>query len=204
MAPTSSETIDRSAMFLTYLAFMGDIHRTAAALMVEPAKVKAAAEFEQWDKKVAHLKSVKSGMGPDEFLRELNRVVNFVQALRLRSVMDKLILKVSGDEATFDDFVTKQTKDCTNRDPAALLGVIRCVEAVHRMTYAALGDIPGKTDLERGDKDKGATALSILSALSSQVSSSEPSALAAGVVPSPDNTQSTMPEQVTAKPEEGV
>lgn len=167
IAPNSPDAIDRSAMFLTYLAFMGDIHRTAAALMTDPAKVKSAAEFERWDVKVKHLKQVQSDLGPDEFLRELNRVVNFVQAVRLRSIMDNVLKRLQGEDSQLDDFLRTDTKDVSNRTAKSLLDVIKCCEAVHRLTYTALGDLPSKRTLDSGDSAKGSVALGILSALGS-------------------------------------
>lgn len=172
MAPTGPEVVNRSAMFLTYLAFLGDVHRTAAALNIEPAQVAQAAEFEGWQKKVAHLKSVRSDMGPDEFLRELNRVVNFVQAVRLRSIMDTVLAKL-GTEESLNSWLTTYTKDTSNSTAKALLDVIKCCEAVHRLTYTALGDVPSQRTLKDGDSSKASTALAVLSALGSQVTPSQ-------------------------------
>lgn len=199
MAPTSPEVIDRSAMFLTYLAFMGDVQRTSAALMVDPARVREAAEFEGWDARVKHLLSVKSDMGPDEFLRELNRVVNFVQAVRLRSVMDEVLKKVQGPDSSLDDFLTTTTKDTTNRSAKGLLDIIKCCEAVHRMTYTALGDLPGKRSLDQGDSAKGSVALSILGALSQGTSHSSPSQVAVATTPEARSTLPSVVKRFTPK-----
>jgi hypothetical protein len=180
-------------MFLTYLAFMGDVERTAAALMADPARVAEAARFEGWDKKVKHLRQVQSDMGPDEFLRELNRVVNFVQAVRLRSIMDEVLKKIMGTPDGLDNFLTANTKDTSNASAKSLLDVIRCCEAVHRMTYTALGDIPGRKTLEEGDSAKGSVALSILGALSQGVSTPDPDRAAMSVLP--PEAASTMPTE---------
>jgi hypothetical protein len=191
MAPTSPDQIDRSAMFLTYLAFLGDTHRTAAALMTDPARVELAAKHEGWDKKVKHLTQVKNDLGPDEFLRELNRVVNFVQAVRLRSIMDRVLARLTGDG--LDAFLTTHTKDTSNTTVKALRDVISCCEAVHRLTYTALGDIPGKRTLDEGDSAKGSAALSILGALSQGVSTPEPDEAVIATTP---ETKSTFPVDI--------
>lgn len=201
MAPVSADQIDRSAMFLTYLAFLGDIHRTAAALMVDPLKVKAAAEHEGWDKKVKHLTQVKNDLGPDEFLRELNRVVNFVQAVRLRSIMDKVLARLGGDG--LDAFLTTYTKDTSNTSVKALRDVIACCEAVHRLTYTALGDLPGKRSLDEGDKAKGSAALSILGALSQGVSTPEASEVVLATLPEPRSSVPVDIQEVTTNRDEG-
>jgi len=199
VAPISPEVVDRSAMFLTYLAFMGDVQRTAAALMVDPVRVSEAAEFEGWDKRVKHLLGVKSDMGPDEFLRELNRVVNFVQAVRLRSIMDEVLKRVQGPESSLDDFLTQSTKDVSNRSAKGLLEIIKCCEAVHRMTYTALGDLPGKRSLDQGDSAKGSVALSILGALSQGTSTPEASKVAVAVVPEPRSSLPPVVKRFTPK-----
>lgn len=196
MAPTSSDAIDRSAMFLTYLAFMGDVQRTAAALMVDPAKVQDAAAFEKWDIKVKHLRSVQSDMGPDEFLRELNRVVNFVQAVRLRSIMDDVLKRFQGPDSRLESFLSTTSQHATNSTAKALLDVIRCCEAVHRLTYTALGDVQGKRTLDEGDSAKGSVALNILGALSQGVSHS-PSQTVIATTPEATSTFPVAIQQVT-------
>lgn len=175
LAPASPDAVDRSTMFLTYLAFLGDVQRTAAALMIDPAKVEAAAAYEGWDRKVTHLKSVKSSMGPDEFLRELNRVVNFVQSLKLRNIMDRVLAKL-GHDAGLDEFLTTRTKDSTNRTCKTVAEIVKACEAVHRMTYTALGDAPAKRSMDDGDAGKSSLALSILGALSAGASPSQAAA----------------------------
>jgi hypothetical protein len=170
-------------MFLTYLAFLGDVERTAAALMVDPKRVQEAAAFERWDVKVKHLRSVQSDLGPDEFLRELNRVVNFVQAVRLRSVMDGVLARLQGPDNDLDSFLSQTSQHATNRNAKALLDVIKCCEAVHRMTYTALGDVASKRTLDEGDSAKGSVALSILGALSQGAGTPSPSAAAVEAAP---------------------
>lgn len=200
MAPTNPETIDRSAMFLTYLAFLGDPHRTAAALMIDPGRVVEAARFEGWDKKVAHLRSVQSEMGPDEFLRELNRVVNFVQAVRLRAIMDRVLQRLVSDTG-LDAFLTTYGRDHSNTSPKALLDVVKCCEAVHRLTYTALGDVPSKSTLDQGDSAKGSVALSILGALSANgAGTAEPSRVIVGTCPETPETKSTFPVDIQPLP----
>jgi hypothetical protein len=178
LAPSAPDTLDRSTMFLTYLAFLGDVPRTAAALMIDPAKVQAAAEYEGWDRKVTHLKSVKSSMGPDEFLRELNRVVNFVQSLKLRAIMDRILVRLTGDG--LNEFLVARTKDTENASCKAIAEIVKACEAVHRMTYTALGDSPARKTLTDGDAGKSGMALSILGALSAGAS---PSAQIADLAP---------------------
>jgi hypothetical protein len=123
-------------------------------------------------------------------------VVNFVQAVRLRSIMDEVLKKIMGKPGSpgcLDDFLTANTKDTSNASAKSLLDVIRCCEAVHRMTYTALGDIPGRKTLEEGDSAKGSVALSILGALSQGVSTPDPDRAAVSVLP--PESASTMPTE---------
>lgn len=179
VVPRDDGTIDRTAMFLTYLAFMGDINRTAAALMTSAERVKEVADYEGWKAKVQHLLQVKDDLGPDDFLRELNRVVCFVQSVRLRTVIDKA-LKTLTDKDNFDDLLKQHTKDVTNRSCKTLLELVRAAETVHRMTYTALGDTASQRTLRDGDNRKSGLAVEVLSALAS---APDPEAEARRLVP---------------------
>jgi len=141
--------VDNSTIFLTYLSFLGDADKTAAALNVVPAYVRDLAEREHWQVKVDGLRTLRQTDGADALARELNRVSNYVQAVRARNLVDRVLRTVTKSEEEFDQFITQNGKEFSNRSCKTVTDLIKAMQAVHSMTYAALGDTCG----ERTNRD---------------------------------------------------
>lgn len=132
---------DNVSIFLTFVTFLGDVDKTAAALHMQPEDVKAMATVNGWIEKVDELNKLRTQEGGAAALaREINRTVNYVQTVRLRNMLDRAIRHVTRNEKRFRDFLRSHGKDATNISSRAPLDLVKAVETVQRMSYAALGD----------------------------------------------------------------
>lgn len=161
---------EQMTIFLTFITFLGDSFKTAQALNMEPAEVDAMAQIHGWHQKVERLNELREKEGGAAALaREINRTVNYVQAVRLRNMLDRTVRHVTKNTRRFRDFIRQHGKDASNISAKAPLDLVKAVQAVHQMTYAALGDsvserLEGGPTGEGGGKDQMAT--DILNALS--------------------------------------
>jgi len=140
---------DISRIFESYIQFLGDTAKVSVALDIEEHLVKNLAAVEGWDKKLKQWQQQISG-DPREFQVQVNRAINFVQAHRLRTVLDKVVGKLhsmTADELI--DALTVNTKYGSEVKTRALTDLVKGAEAVQLMTQRALGD----TDAERPKSD---------------------------------------------------
>jgi hypothetical protein len=155
-APTQSEVVpapvhskEHNRTFLTFVAFSGDVGKTAATLGADEADIEALSVQFGWREKLAKLERVRHDKGPEAMAIELNRTVNYVQAVELRQILDRVVTFLA--TAGSDDLIqllyipTKTGRVFSTR---ALGDLVKGVETAQRLTYLALGDIPGKRDLE--------------------------------------------------------
>jgi hypothetical protein len=132
---------DNISVFLTFVTFLGDVDKTAAALHMPAEDVKALAIVNGWFEKVDELNKLRTQEGGAAALaREINRTVNYVQTVRLRNMLDRAIRHVTRNEKRFRDFLRSHGKDASNISSRAPLELVKAVETVQRMSYAALGD----------------------------------------------------------------
>lgn len=141
--------IDRENAFLLYAAFTGDLERTAHALGIRTIDVLNIANEDQWNEKLKGIIDLKKSGKPGDIERAINRALNFVQAHRMRMIIERMIralATMSDDElkeyllsdgvTTVDDQKINYKK-LTTRPLADLASAI---EKCHAMTYAALND----------------------------------------------------------------
>lgn len=157
--------VDRGTLLLTYLSFLGDAEKTAAALHITVTYVRAQAIKGGWEDQVQRFVALKQSQGADALAKELNRTVNYVQAVKLRNLLDRVIQRLSDEQESFDGFLAHRGKDNDNFSAKAPLELVKAVETIHKMTYQALGDSSGERVTD--DKNEGAknVSLSVLRAL---------------------------------------
>lgn len=167
IAPQREEKgpVDRGTLLLTYLSFLGDADKTAAALHTTVSYVRKEAIAGGWESQVARFVALKQQQGTDALAKELNRTVNYVQAVKLRNLLDRVIQRITDEKHTFDDFVRARGKDQDNFSAKGAVDLVKAIETVHKMTYQALGDSLGER--VTSEKDEGAknVSLSVLRAL---------------------------------------
>ena len=136
--------IDVSKVFLCYVATIGDVERTALACDLDPEVVRELALSEDWNVKVKRLRLASKGSGEaaDEFARLQNRALAWVQAHRLRDVLDRVVMKLS--EQTDDELIagiTETAKDGSTKLNARVFSDLsKALETVNGLAFASLGD----------------------------------------------------------------
>lgn len=145
--PDAEKTeFDKDNAFMLYATFCGDVERTAHALRLTPVQVMELAETHKWNEQLRGILELKKSGKPGDVERAVNRAVNFVQAHRLRLLLERtlgyicklpteemygLMLQRSYDKA---GNVTEKLGTRPLADLAAAL------EKCHVLTYLALND----------------------------------------------------------------
>lgn len=141
-----SSKLDVAHIFMCYMAVVGDVERTAAALNMDPAVIEALAEKFGWLEKIRRVSLLSKGKKPGEVDRAQNRALAFVQATRFRTMLDNLLRAVEekhGDEL-LDAFTHRSDRGGAHLSARFLADLAAAMEKVHLMTYAALGDSAGE------------------------------------------------------------
>lgn len=162
---------DEANIMLLYMSFLGDIPKVAAAANLRPDQVVAMAAAKGWDKRVAVLTNVRDAHGAEAMAKELNRTVNLVQALRLRSLLDAIIRRTTRNKVNLDRFIEIEKRDRTGRVVATQLSMrnavelVKAVEIAQRLTYTALGDSLGERNAASAEGGDSKVSLGVLKAL---------------------------------------
>src|SRR5437660_1049844 len=138
--PIDKNQHDVSKIFSTFVTFLGDADKTALALEIDSAIVRNLAVAENWSAKLKQWNEVVDG-DPKTTQIQINRAVCFVQAHRLRTVLDKVVGKLhamSPDELVAA--LTVETKHGPEFKTRALTDLIKGAEAVQLMSMRSLGD----------------------------------------------------------------
>ena len=158
--------LDVSQIFQTYIAFAGDAERTAVALNMHVSEIRQLANAENWQAKVSEWTKLREG-DPRDVQIQINRAVNYVQAHRLRSVIDKVVSHLSEmDAAGIVDTLTKNSAHGSEFSARPLTDLVKAAEACQAMTARALGDTIGERP-EADPNAKGSSiALQVMAAMS--------------------------------------
>jgi hypothetical protein len=138
--------LDREQAFLLFATFTGDIVRTAHALGVPDAAVLKMAEEEGWHNKLGPILALKKSSRPGDIERAINRALNFVQAHRMRLVIQRVITRLTGltkeefEEQLFVKSTSKSGVESTKLSTRALADLASALEKAQAMTYLALND----------------------------------------------------------------
>jgi hypothetical protein len=153
------ETLDVSRIFLTYAAYAGDVLETARAADCTIADVLFLAKVEDWDTKLSELKIPTNGSdnkgNPQEELKKRNRMACYIQALRLRGLIDRTLKQIYENQENLEKF-------CIERDKRGepffsmrpLKDLMDSAERVHALMYRALGDVITKEEKDGEGKDQ--------------------------------------------------
>lgn len=165
---------DVSQVFLIFMATIGDVEKTSLATELDPQFVSWLAEQEGWAEKVRRVSVMSKGGKPGDWERAQNRCLNFVQAHRVRMLIDRLLLelvKVPSEELpskfkSFDRF--GKEKGLSGRFFADITAAL---DKVHMLSYYALGDSVGerikRTEDEGSDRSVNDIHAALIQALNS-------------------------------------
>jgi hypothetical protein len=167
LAPPS--TIDAVAAFLTLITFGGDYERTAHTLGVPLTELRALAEHDGWDAKLAKTRGVRRDNDIGITGRNLNRAVNYVQATRLRDLIDRCVVTLSQlpRDALLETLTIRNPKTGDRIDTSPLRDLVEAAATAQELTRIALGDDVKQTkaDSARQAEDGSRTVLSVETAL---------------------------------------
>jgi hypothetical protein len=156
--------LDVVQIFEAYVTFGGNAAKTAAACNVESTTVEALAKAEGWHATVERW-NVLGISDVREVQVQINRAVNYVQASRLRSLLDKVIRHLGeGDADALVNRLTVETAHGAKFGTRPLTDLVKAAEAVQLMSQRALGDVPAETP-EKDARKGSSIALGVMAAL---------------------------------------
>lgn len=147
----------------------GDYDAAARTLGVEPTALMELAREGGWDKELARLAGGRECRTPDDFIRaqrSFNRGINFVQAHRLRELVDVFLVKALSDPDFMTELTTvvSQTRDgfvIRRRDLRPVKDLADSVRTAHDLSYRALGDSTAQTVIDERELSKGGRNLQL-------------------------------------------
>jgi len=125
---------------LAYLANLGDAEKAGKQLKISPTTLRKQASEGGWDTKVQTLLEVREKDGQHAFAKQLNRLFNLNQAVRMRVIIDQVLGHITEDADAFKDFLSIPTKAGRAFSAKALLEISKALQSVQAATYAALAD----------------------------------------------------------------
>jgi len=138
--------IDRENAFMLYAAFTGDLERTAHAIGVRSMDVLRMADEDRWNDKLKGILELTKSSKPGDVERGINRAINFVEAHRLRLVIERAIARLTGmsveefEEYLFTSATDKNGNNHKKLTTRALADLASALEKAHSLSYMALSD----------------------------------------------------------------
>ena len=165
---------DPVQVFLTYMQFAGNVEQTAAVLDLDTSSVKALEVAGNWKGKIEELVRLSEGKEPGEFKIAINRGVNFIQADRLRRLLDRVLTSLSNmpDEELIGLLTTTGPKGASF-STRPLTDLTKAAAEAQAMTRLALGDVGAGTLAEEDSKGSD-IALSVMKAMNGAAELSVP------------------------------
>lgn len=161
----NKNVLDVSQIFQTYIAFGGDVERTAVALDMDRQDILNLAKVENWAAKVEEWTKLREG-DPRDVQIQINRAVNYVQAHRLRGVIDSVVshlAKLSPEQLISK--LTESTEKTSKFSARPLADLVKAAEACQQMTARALGDTAGERPESSAGTKGSNIALQVLNAM---------------------------------------
>lgn len=162
----SYHPIEYNQAFLTYLSCQGDLNRASMALLCDPVELGKLAEEHQWALRYERLMQIRADKGVEAMTRELNRTVNYVQAVQARQLVDRILSQWS-DPIALENAMTIETKNGTMTSTKPVAELIKAMETAQKLTYMALGDMITEREASE-ERNAGQSAMAILRMLASK------------------------------------
>lgn len=166
---TMKDQTDRDQLFLLYMMFCGDAHKTAHAAGVGVLTVATMAKDNDWDKKLGEISALRNSDRPGDLERAINRAINYADAHRYRRHLQRVLAHFQSmtDEQiealliteTFDKNGILVKRTLSTR---ALADLSSALEKAHALTYLALGDTAQDRARRKEESDDGVMAASAL------------------------------------------
>lgn len=163
--------IDRAQAFQLFAVFCGDVEKVAHAIGLRPVDVLRVADEENWLEKLKPILDMKKSARPGDVERGINRALNFVQALRMTQIVERVINKITGlspeelNDYLFTDHSPKTGDSFKKLTTRALADLASAMEKAQAMTYQALNDTAQdrnrRKEQEESPDDAAAAALHV-------------------------------------------
>ena len=129
--------VNPNSLFMLWQHFGGDDRRTAAAAGISVGIVSALAHDFQWK----DLAQGRLGLKDEKLEREVNRAQNYVQAQRIRRMIDVVVAELEADPKKLEAAMTVRDKDgSVSFSAKPLVELAKAAESAQTMSYRALGD----------------------------------------------------------------
>lgn len=166
---TPAITGDPAEVFAVYLQQGANAQRTALTLKIPVAEVEGLVRQHRWDVKVKEYTGGIENPTLEDFQRGqrgLNRAVNYIQAHRLRDLVDRVVQKLN-DPQTLEEYTTVRTKDGFRRDLKPIRELAEAARTAQELSYRALGDSMdvSVTDDQTAAKDGKDLQLALIQAM---------------------------------------
>jgi hypothetical protein len=134
--------VNVSKALLLFMAFNGDIDKTAVAMGTPVAVISGIATSNDWSQKLSELGRTPVG-DPRSGEAAFNRAINYVQSHQMRAVVD-VVLDYMEETMATEGGIRKlffvQTKDGEFFSARALVDLVQAAQACQEMVLRALGD----------------------------------------------------------------
>lgn len=162
-----------SQIFLVYMTLVGDVGRTALALDLDPKLVEQLADEEGWSEKIKRCTMMSRGEDPGDWERAQNRALNFVQAHRVRLLIDRMIQHFESKPVSEFLEGEREVNGRVVKQPPQVKFVAEltaALEKVHALSYHALGDTLGerKDRASEGEMTAASLHTALIAALNTQ------------------------------------
>jgi len=146
--------LDISQIFLVFVALVGDVYKTAAALNLDPELVQKLVDSEGWATKIQRVTLMSKSGRPGDYEKAVNRALAFVQGHRIRSLIDRVITRFSDmTEAEICHEITAVGKNGIRHVSARFFtDLAAAAEKANALTFTALGDTA--TDRAQSEPDE--------------------------------------------------
>lgn len=156
-----TSNLDVAAIFLGFMALVGDIDRTALAFNISPRVVRFLADKDGWNDKIRSVSLLNQKGKPGDFEKASNRALSFVQGHLLRSIMQRILENLNNmSRAEIVKTVISQKRTGEITFSASFYSdLAAAMQKCHEMCYVSLGDSAG--DRGRENKEALSSELSV-------------------------------------------
>lgn len=167
MSSELAKKVDPTDVFSAFVLHGGDCARAAIIVGLTTTEVESMATQWGWRAKLASLTvGTKGPLDGNVTQRELRRGLAFIQAHRLGSIIDRLVLELGDDDALRQSTTKYDRQGNPVRDYKGIRDIAAAMRDAHELAYRALGDSMDVTRKEHsGSGREGDYVLSAMAAM---------------------------------------
>lgn len=157
--------IDRHQAFLLFSANCGDVEKTSHALGIPATTLLKVVDEERWVERLGPIMEKMKSQRPGDMERGINRALNFVQAHRLRLILERAVKVMTGwsDEELKANLLQESFSkmgSTTKLSTRWAADFATALEKCHSLTYQALNDTASER-VKRKEESTDGSALDL-------------------------------------------